>query len=40
MFTKNDDDWQLLAGAVAFGHAQRMGQEESGDFVLVLEDNS
>lgn len=40
MFAKNTDDWQLLNGTVALGAAQRMGREETGDFVLVIEDNS
>ncbi len=40
MFTRTSAGWQLLAGLAAFGAGQRMGQEESGDFVLVIEDNS
>ena len=40
IFAKNTDGWQLLNGTAAFGAAQRMGQEETGDFVLVIEDNS
>ena len=40
MFYKNSDDWQLLNGTLAFGAVQRMGQKESDDFVLVLEDSS
>ena len=40
MFTKNADDWQLLAGTVAFAAAQRMGKRDEDEFVLVIEDNS
>ncbi len=40
MFTRTSAGWQLLAGLAAFGAGQRMGQEETGDFVLVIEDNS
>ena len=40
MFTRTSAGWQLLSGTAAFGAGQRMGQEESGDFVLVVEDNS
>lgn len=40
MFAKNSAGWQLLNGTVAFGAAQRMGNRDTDDFVLVLEDNS
>ena len=40
MFAKNVDGWQLLTGTAAFGAAQRMGQREVDDFVLVLGDNA
>ena len=40
IFTRTSAAWQLLAGLAAAGAGQRMGQEETGDFVLVIEDNS